>query len=1074
MDQSKGIQQPKLYDSATGEPLQLAETDIAKAVLSGKAAFLKGEQIPVISPDGTAGTIPAENAHAAFKAGYQLEPLAAQHDRFEQETYGEGALNEAKAFAAGAARGATLGLSDQLLTKTGLVEPETLEGLDKHNPGASMAGNVAGILAPALLTGGASAAAEGGAAAASTAARAAEFLPSTLTAKLGAAVSERVAQGVGSEAAQSLAGRIVQAAVPKVAGSAIEGAVYGVGNSLTEDALGDPDALSEKLLSTVGLGALIGAGVGAAAGGLEVSKPYVDRALAKGTDLAKEGAEKVFESYLGLPKGTVKEYLEKHAAVNAAPEFQDVFDSAAAHVQGVMDDLSSRKMSELEAKHAYESYAKDLNADFKQRGFDAKQSRDLTAQALKYAHQQAAEGLEKNVVATAEPISQAIEGLRQKVIDASSGAFELLESKGQTIPLDGLQRQIGKLAAEVRKEGTDQAQAIAAKLESYGQNIREQFSEVIERPTYKREPITGKMIESGKELVTVAREARPEEMKKLIQGLDKITAWNPNLTAFDDAANKSFKQLRYSLDDELKSLFDDYRKAMEPIAEESKLLRKLEAYGTPEKAASRLKSIHLPDRVQSELPLLRKLEEKSGLKFLDAVETYASSEKTEALYRALPEAKAAAEAQKAYEFFQNPESKAKLEEMIRASDEAKLFQNATAATEYAGKQKDALGGLTPANLQGKLNKAMRGSDINAARAIEGLPDFEGKSIPELLDSIRIKKAFEGDATRGSKHVNLYAATVGGLFGGIQGAGLGAAAGAMVDKYGPQMAKKLLDTYIKLSNIETMNGRMTQQIVSNVRSFVAHAGADVANTRQVAQAASVNYLNRYRLDEAKPDRSKKDRLHYFHRRYDEVAQAVSNPEALSDRIGKNLQGLGSVAPKTTQALTTSAIRATQFLYAKAPKDPNAAYALNPALRKWRPSDAEISKWERYVAAVDHPMSVLHDLKHNVVTLEGVETLKSVYPKLYQEAVGTLVDHLSELKHELPYKKRLTLSTFMGVPIDAATDPKFIAKMQALHGEAAAQAQGQGQGGGGKVSLAGASKMRMAHGAQTETERVMYRG
>ena len=68
-----------------------------------------------------------------------------------EQKYGDKAP---EAFLGSAASAATLGLSDQLLTKTGMANPEALKQIRERSPIASGVGTAAGIVAPMLVTGG--------------------------------------------------------------------------------------------------------------------------------------------------------------------------------------------------------------------------------------------------------------------------------------------------------------------------------------------------------------------------------------------------------------------------------------------------------------------------------------------------------------------------------------------------------------------------------------------------------------------------------------------------------------------------------------------------------------------------------------------------------------------------------------------------------------------------------------------------------------------------------------------------------------------------------------------------------
>lgn len=183
---------------------------------------------------------PAPGGETSPPPGFQLD----------EEKYG-GLAGEAKAFIAGGLRGATVGISDPLITKLGIAKPSTLKGLQETNPASSFAGEAAGVVAPALV--GDEAGVIG---------KAAKFIgtPSRAVSELGQGVTaaSKVLGEVGSHAA----------------GSAVEGAIYGgAGNSLNEYALGDPELNSQKIASNFGYGALLGGALGGTLKAAEIGAP---------------------------------------------------------------------------------------------------------------------------------------------------------------------------------------------------------------------------------------------------------------------------------------------------------------------------------------------------------------------------------------------------------------------------------------------------------------------------------------------------------------------------------------------------------------------------------------------------------------------------------------------------------------------------------------------------------------------------------------------------------------------------------------------------------------------------------
>lgn len=188
----------------------------------------------------------------------------------------------AKAAGLGVLRGATIGGSDVALTKSGLVNPETIKGLQDTNPGSSLTGEVTGAVGSSLL--------------------APELAPASLIGKAG-----KVVQG-GIEGLDALKALDKTTKVGKIlgslgdvgastAGSAVEGALYsGVGNSLNEYSLGDPDLNGEKVLANFGYGGLFGGALGGALKAAEIGVP-------ESVTAARDGIKSLRDKLIGTGEG---------------------------------------------------------------------------------------------------------------------------------------------------------------------------------------------------------------------------------------------------------------------------------------------------------------------------------------------------------------------------------------------------------------------------------------------------------------------------------------------------------------------------------------------------------------------------------------------------------------------------------------------------------------------------------------------------------------------------------------------------------------------------------------------------
>lgn len=207
---------------------------MADVLVQGGQAYLRHPQTGMVVP------VPEGELADAMAAGF--EPTTPQEfaQKRTQEHFGTTG-GAAKAALAGAARGASLGLSDVLLQ--GAVDPETLAGLRQANPFASAAGETAGAVGSM-------------------------FLPVSPLAQVGRAGA---ALGEGATAAAArLLGTSASRAAPRLAGAlsreGFVGAAFGAGQGISDVAL-DPGALTPgeqaaRILSQAGKGAAIGAGIG--------------------------------------------------------------------------------------------------------------------------------------------------------------------------------------------------------------------------------------------------------------------------------------------------------------------------------------------------------------------------------------------------------------------------------------------------------------------------------------------------------------------------------------------------------------------------------------------------------------------------------------------------------------------------------------------------------------------------------------------------------------------------------------------------------------------------------------------
>lgn len=251
----------------------------------------------------------------------------------------------------------------------------------------------------------------------------------------------------------------------------------------------------------------------------------------------------------------------------------------------------------------------------------------------------------------------------------------------------------------------------------------------------------------------------------------------------------------------------------------------------------------------------------------------------------------------------------------------------------------------------------------------------------------------------------------------------------------------------LSTAEGIALNTTKRISSAVDAFMSgakKAAKGLPSPRPVIAPLSVNALGGRSFGTATDERGRKkneNKVAAFKRQFAELSKQVADPTGSAMKLDDGFTGMGDHAPQLRAALVAKQLTAAQFLHDKAPKDPNEGLSLNPLIDDWQPSDAELAKWERYAAAVADPLSVVEEMQQGMITPEGVEALRTVYPAVYTEVQQAFATRIGELRQQLPYKERLNLSTLMDLPVDPSTTPQFVAAMQAAHGQAIQEEQQQ---------------------------------
>lgn len=180
---------------------------------------------------------------------------------------------------------------------------------------------------------------------------------------------------------------------------------------------------------------------------------------------------------------------------------------------------------------------------------------------------------------------------------------------------------------------------------------------------------------------------------------------------------------------------------------------------------------------------------------------------------------------------------------------------------------------------------------------------------------------------------------------------------------------------------------------------------------------------------------------FSKAFAQIQSFIQSPETAFEQIPPEMR---AAAPAATGEAVQKMLMAAQFLYSKAPKSP---YAGMPAAiaPKWEPDAVSLDRFYRYKEAVEQPARVLKNMSQGYISPEQVEALKAVYPSMYAELQQKIGERLMTLKSPPTYQQRLAFSALLG-PGALGMSPQQVQILQQTQG-LASQAQ-RGQGGGVK--------------------------
>lgn len=389
----------------------------------------------------------------------------------------------------------------------------------------------------------------------------------------------------------------------------------------------------------------------------------------------------------------------------------------------------------------------------------------------------------------------------------------------------------------------------------------------------------------------------------------------------------------------------------------------------------------------------------------------------------------------------------------------KVSQLKAAVKQEAFDQNGAIRSGTMAKLYQRLERVISSAvDKGVQKADEVLPidEFPGsfaQQFQRLKKEWRLNKILElpiknlVNSEAGNNFVkpsDIGLAGLGGIIGGFPAAFVGYIGNYYMKKWGAGQSSLLIDKLLATSkDIKGRNFDGVSKLLTGTTSKVSKA--------KLPSLFALNALLNHRYDD---DES-----------VDKVSQAISevatNPELLTNAVTDSLAGVHEQDPQAAAGATQKIAEIFNYLSTVAPQK----FASDNPFERTETSytNQDVSRYKRRLNAALNPQSILDDAANGTLDPTSVETVKTLYPMLYQSMVSELLDQATSQKKQYSYKQKYNLSLLLGKEVSSILEP---AKMQVLQQSFVPQEQ-QGQSAPKKMNS------KQPQTLQTETERIMGR-
>lgn len=171
----------------------------------------------------------------------------------------------------------------------------------------------------------------------------------------------------------------------------------------------------------------------------------------------------------------------------------------------------------------------------------------------------------------------------------------------------------------------------------------------------------------------------------------------------------------------------------------------------------------------------------------------------------------------------------------------------------------------------------------------------------------------------------------------------------------------------------------------------------------------------------------------------VAANQENPQPLADKMVNN-SSVGYYMPNHQGALTKTTSAALSYLSSIKPQP----FKPGPLDKTIPPTAAENARYNRALTIAQQPLTVLEHVKKGTLLPTDIIDLKAMYPALYRQMSQQLTNQMIDKTADhsmVSYKTRMSLSLFLGQPLDTSMTPQSILTAQPTAAQQAQREQPQ---------------------------------